>query len=111
MQTKHEISTTLTLGEAVAAAYELGSAVAPDRATAADLAARHLERVLVRGSNARLALALEDLARDLAPAGPRAIRARARFPVCLRTADRRGVTASRSGMIGMGIMREPSVSQ
>jgi hypothetical protein len=76
MQTKHEISTTPTLGEAVAASYELGSAVASDRATAANLAARHLERVLGRGSNARLAIALADLARDLAPARPRAIRAR-----------------------------------
>ncbi len=76
MRTKYEIATTPTLAEAVAAAYELGSAVAPDRATAADLAARHLERVLVRGSNARLALALADLARELAPAGPRARRAR-----------------------------------
>jgi hypothetical protein len=76
MQTKHEISTTPTLGEAVETAYQLGSAMTPDRATAVGLAARRLERVLVRGRNERLALALADLARDLAPTGPRAKRAK-----------------------------------
>ena len=60
-------SPTLNLGEAVAAAVDLGSAIAGDGDTASKLAARRLERVLLRGSNARLALAIAGLARDLAP--------------------------------------------
>jgi hypothetical protein len=54
------------LGEVVAAAYELGTVVAPDRTTAADLAARHLARMLARSGNARLVAAVADLARELA---------------------------------------------
>ena len=48
--------------------FEQGSAVADDAVSAADLAARRLERVLARGGNARLALALANLAVELAPA-------------------------------------------
>jgi hypothetical protein len=46
---------------------DLGSAIAGDGDTASKLAARRLERVLLRGSKARLALAIAGLARDLAP--------------------------------------------
>src|SRR5450755_1894348 len=46
-------SQTLSLGEIVTAACELGGIIAADPTVAAALAARHLERVLVRGSNAR----------------------------------------------------------
>jgi hypothetical protein len=66
MQTRNQKSEGPKLGDMVAAIYELGSAVAPDRATAGDLAARSLGRILARGRNARLAIALSDLARDLA---------------------------------------------
>jgi hypothetical protein len=47
-------SQTLNLGEIVTAACELGGTIAADRAVATELAARHLERLLVRGSNARI---------------------------------------------------------
>jgi hypothetical protein len=57
MQTKHLDSQTQKVGDAVVAAFDLGNSVAGDRAIAGELAARHLERVLVRGSNARLAAA------------------------------------------------------
>jgi hypothetical protein len=66
MQTKNPKSGGPKLGDMVATIYELGSAVAPDRATAGDLAARSLGRILARGHNARLAITLSDLARDLA---------------------------------------------
>jgi hypothetical protein len=57
----------LQLGEVVVAACELGSRVAGDPATAAELAARRLERVLVRGGNLRLEAALAELANELRP--------------------------------------------
>lgn len=66
MQTRNRASEGPELGDAVAAFYELGNAVAPDRATAGDLAARCLGRMLARGGNGPLAVALTDLARDLA---------------------------------------------
>lgn len=66
MQTRDQKPEGPKLGDVVAASYELGSAVAPDRALAGDLAARRLGRILARGRNARLAVALSDLARDLA---------------------------------------------
>jgi hypothetical protein len=81
MQTNHADSPVLRLGEIVAACYELGTTVASDRAMAADLAARHLERVLVRGSNARLVAALTDLARELDRRGPLAQQELAAMPV------------------------------
>lgn len=65
MQTRDQKLEGPKLGDIVAASYELGRAVAPDRATAGVLAARRLGRLLARGRNARLALALSDLARDL----------------------------------------------
>ena len=76
MHTRNQNPEAPKLGEIVAAAYELGSTLTPDRATATDLAARHLERVLVRGGNARLVAALADLGRELAAQGPRARRPR-----------------------------------
>jgi hypothetical protein len=66
MQPSYEDVPAHQLGEVVAAAYELGTLVAPDRTMAADLAARHLERMLVRSGNARLVAAVADLARELA---------------------------------------------
>ena len=67
MQTKHLDSQTQTLGDAVVAAFDLGNTVGCDRATAGELAARHLARVLVLGSNARLAATIAKLARELTP--------------------------------------------
>jgi hypothetical protein len=64
MQTRDQKSEGLKLGDIVSASYELGSAV--DRAMAGELAARRLGRLLARGRNARLAVALSDLSRDLA---------------------------------------------
>lgn len=61
-------SQTQSLGEIVAAAYELGVTIASDRGVAAELAARHLERMLARGRNVRIAAALVDLASELEPA-------------------------------------------
>jgi hypothetical protein len=60
-------SQTQNFGEVIVAACEFDSDVAPD-ATAMERAALHLERVLVRGSNARIAAALAELAAELAPA-------------------------------------------
>jgi hypothetical protein len=60
-------SMTLYLGQIVTAACDLGGTIAADRAVATELAARHLERVLVRGRNARIAAALAELANELAP--------------------------------------------
>ena len=57
----------LRFEQVVEAAFELGGAIAPDRATAAELATRHLERVLVRGRNAHLLVTLKNLARELEP--------------------------------------------
>lgn len=56
-----------TLGDLVAASYERGQALSQDSIAAAELAARHLERVLVRGSNLRVSAALARLAREIAP--------------------------------------------
>lgn len=53
------------LGDVVAAACDLGDVIAPDPATASDLAVRHVERVLVHGRNARLVAALRHLDRLL----------------------------------------------
>jgi RNA polymerase-binding transcription factor DksA len=65
MPTKHAESRRHTLGEIVAAAYDLGSAVAMDPGGVSAFAARHVERALVRGDNLRVAVALSGLARDL----------------------------------------------
>jgi hypothetical protein len=67
MQTNQTGHGTEQLGDAIAEAYEMSSAVASNRTTASELAARRLERVLARGANARLVSALRDLARELAP--------------------------------------------
>ncbi|HVZ72797.1 MAG TPA: hypothetical protein VHJ20_10525 [Polyangia bacterium] len=58
---------SVTLGDFVTASFDLGAAVAGDTTNAAELAARHLERVLVRGSNLRLTAALAKLAREVGP--------------------------------------------
>lgn len=78
MQTKQGTSQTERLGDLVVAAYEISGAVASDRATADELAARHLERVLVRGPNVRLVVALKGLARELARASVRPARSTVR---------------------------------
>lgn len=80
MQIEHQNPKATKLGEIVIAAYDLGSAVASDPATAGDLAARHLERLLLRGGNARVVAALADLAQDLAPTGRHSRRSRAPGP-------------------------------
>jgi hypothetical protein len=67
MQTQQPSVQTKKLGDVIAAAYEMSTAVASDGATANELAARHLERVLTRGANMRLVAALRGLARQLAP--------------------------------------------
>jgi hypothetical protein len=68
MQTREQSPPKPRLGEVVEAAYALGSLVAAtDRETASDLAARRLERVLARGGNRHLAIALAGLARELGP--------------------------------------------
>lgn len=67
MQTTNQNSTKLTLGAMVEKLCRQGSAVAADHTAGADLAARRLERLLVRGGNVRLATALADLAQELAP--------------------------------------------
>jgi hypothetical protein len=67
MQTKDRSGMAPNLGEMIEAAYDLGESLTPDPAAAAELAARHLERVLVRGSNARLMAMLENLAAELSP--------------------------------------------
>ena len=66
------------LGDAIVAAYEVSSAVTSSRGTASELAARHLERVLLRGANVRLVAALRDLASELALPRARASRPTAR---------------------------------
>ena len=72
MQTNQLVPQKKKLEDAITAAYEVSDAITPDRAMANALAARHLERVLVRGANVRLIAALESLARELAPARVRA---------------------------------------
>ena len=72
MHTEQSQSETQQLGDAIVAAYEVSSTVTSNRGTASDLAARHLERVLVRGANVRLVAALRDLAGELAPPRARA---------------------------------------
>jgi hypothetical protein len=62
MQTTRE--TVRTLGDLVAASYDLSSAIAPNASKAAELAARHLERVLLHGSNVRLSAKLERFSRE-----------------------------------------------
>ena len=65
MQTKNGLP---SLGDVVAASYDLGAALAPDAQTAAELTARHLERVLARGANLRVMAAIASLSRELRPA-------------------------------------------
>ena len=78
MHASEHVDGAMMLGEVVAAAYEVGSQVTPDPVVAAKLAARRLERVLVRGANRRLQSALSELARELEPAARRVSRSRAR---------------------------------
>lgn len=67
MTTTNRNGTTLSLGAMVEKFFDQAEAAAGDAATAAELAARRLERVLTRGGNTRLALALSELAVELAP--------------------------------------------
>jgi hypothetical protein len=69
MQEPNKTPNTVRLGDIVAAAFELGGAMTEDHATMATLAARHVERVLLRPGNARLAGALARLAREMAAGG------------------------------------------
>jgi hypothetical protein len=55
------------LGDLIAASYDFGSAIAPNATTAAELVTRHVARVLARGANPRLGVALAVLGRDLRP--------------------------------------------
>lgn len=68
MRADKSIREVTKLGDVVEAAYELGRAVAADPATAATLATRRLERVLVRAGNLRLQAALALLANEVRPA-------------------------------------------
>jgi hypothetical protein len=72
MNAKQQIEGGLKLGELVAAAYDLGTQVASDPSAAAELAARRLERVLLRGGNPRLQAAIAAFAKELRPSRPRA---------------------------------------
>jgi hypothetical protein len=72
MRTIESNSDAPMLGETVAEACDMGGIIASDPTTAAELAGRHLERVLVRGCNARLAAALAALALEFTPEMPRA---------------------------------------
>ena len=65
MQTQH--GTAQTFGDLVATSYDLSSAIASSSETAAVLATRHLERVLLHGSNLRLTSTLARLGRQLGP--------------------------------------------
>lgn len=62
---------TVTLGSTIAELCRDGEAIAEDARLGASLAGHRLERVLVRGGNARLAMALADLAGELAPTASR----------------------------------------
>jgi hypothetical protein len=66
MRTRNQNSKSPKLGDMVAALYELGSSVFDERGLAGELAARQLGRLLARGRNERLTVALTNLARDLA---------------------------------------------
>lgn len=68
MRTDSRSTGTPTLGDVVVAAYDSGRAVASDRDSAAELAARYVERVLLREHNTRLLVALVQLAREVGPA-------------------------------------------
>ena len=78
MGTRHTDSDMQQLGDAIAAAYAVSTTVSSNSTTASELAARHLERVLVRGANVRVVAALRELASELAPARARASRPTAR---------------------------------
>ena len=68
MKTTNQNSKKLSLSATVEMLCQDAGAVAPDDGSAADLAARRLERVLVRGGNMRLAAALAALGQELVPA-------------------------------------------
>jgi hypothetical protein len=53
-----------SLGEAIVASYEVGSAVSPDHTVAAELVASHVGRMLAQRGNARLAAGLALLASE-----------------------------------------------
>lgn len=64
-------SKLMSLGAMVEKLVEQENALADGTVGAADLAAHRLERVLARGGNMRLAAALADLGRELAPVSSR----------------------------------------
>ena len=78
MQTNRLVAQPKKLEDVITAAYEVSDVITADRAMATELAARHLERVLVRGANLRLVAALRHLARELAPARVRPFRSTGR---------------------------------
>lgn len=84
MQTTERNSVGTSLGEAIEASCELGSAISPDSTVASELAARHVGRMLAQGGNARLAAALAMLANELGAGTPRVLRSPARRPAMLR---------------------------
>lgn len=67
----NEQGRTPTLGDTIEALCRDGVAIARDSHLGASLAGSRLERVLVRAGNARLAMALADLAGELAPTASR----------------------------------------
>jgi hypothetical protein len=67
MKTTDRNSTKLSLSATVEMLCQDTGALAADDGSAVDLAARRLERVLVRGGNLRLAPALAALAQELVP--------------------------------------------
>ena len=81
MRTMERNSVGTSLGEVIAASCELGSAVSPDRTVAAELAARHVGRMLAQVGNARLAAALALLANELGSGAPRYLRSPAQRPM------------------------------
>ena len=74
MQTTNQNSKKLSLGATVEMLCQDARAVGADDSSVADLAARRLERVLLRRSNLRMAAALAALAQELAPASSSAKR-------------------------------------
>lgn len=68
MLTTKQNSKKLSLGATVEMLCQDARAVAADDFSITDLAARRLERVLIRGRNLRIADALAALAQELAPA-------------------------------------------
>jgi hypothetical protein len=87
MRTMKRNALGTSLGDVIAASCELGSAVSPEQTMAAELAARHIARVLVQGGNSRLTAALVLLADELSAGAPRFLPSPARRPTPMLRAD------------------------